>query len=175
MCIFTVGSWTGYRHIHHALPTCDCTLNCPPGGLGGEYGVRHVVCTHDHLKWRATCPFLAQLGTKPAEPRAFAKTSAQRTVLWLSVLTSLAAVILEPYSLRYYYLLSNPLIGGPPSYGPAHWSPAQSHATLLAYHAPDRYRAAPHGIVDERSSNNGRTEHAVGCADMPGMVVWGRR
>lgn len=59
----------------------------------------------------------------------------------------------------------------PSSHGRAPWSPAHWHADAIpAYHPPARYRATGHGIVDEGSSDAGRTEHAVGRA-LPGMTA----
>ena len=56
----------------------------------------------------------------------------------------------------------------PSSHECAYRSPAHSHTDAVpAYHAAGRYRAAAHGFIDD-----GRTEHAVGCADKaPGAGV----
>ncbi|KAH9016408.1 hypothetical protein EDB83DRAFT_2439223 [Lactarius deliciosus] len=98
LCLFTVGFWTIFLQTK-----------------GKEHGVKHVwaymlLGQLVAISVATNLFFLALVPPAKEKKKAASATSSVPLVLWLSVLASLATVMLVPHSLRHDYFLSNLLV-----------------------------------------------------------------
>jgi len=123
LCLFTVGFWTVFLQTKGTWSVPDPTPNSQTKGprTGREHGVKHVwaymlfgqlvaISVATNLFFLALVPPAKEKKkvASAAAPRAGARSVP--SVLWLSVLASLATVILVPHSLQHNYFLSNLLV-----------------------------------------------------------------